>query len=482
MSNTVNNVYVSSTKAAPNAATTSQTTSKATSSNKAVSKLSASEKRSLEKKTGVTINTDADLIVAKTKLLASKEKDTVTITGTSSTTALISGDKETVDTLNRLLADIESIEATRDDCPGLDFCNLDGAGLLAKKALAAFLESARAFADKLNQVKQWLENGLSHLVNSDFLDAWLRCTSYLSKKGMEGIRQLNKVSKVVNALDDPAVLLTYAGIITDTANASMLGDPKTYLTENLKTKKSSLSLSDMIDLCTKLNVNLKNVMNPFDSISASSDTLLARTNAMIVDSKNFGSVMGNKAPSKTVAQASRVRTTRTVTTTTTVTEDINLDSTADEKRAMAILAEAVNIQNEDAPEITYEQVAMSQQVEKDIAIKNTHLLSTCASTEATVANADYQESYIQLGLVAAQTNSTIPPQEITELTEQQSLVYAQLAGYVVADTTEEIDNTTSILTMEDFQCQLMGTSQLQKSSNVTDVYLNLYDNISYGYA
>ena len=428
---------------------TQQTVS--TSSVREVAKLSPSEKANLEKRSGINIENDVDLMQAKTMMLSKNKKDTLTVVGTDQSKALITGDDASVREINKLIAEIDAIEATRDDCPDwLGNCpTLPGLGI--KKALLALLEDARRFADKLNQLKKYMED---KLVNSDYLDAWLRCATYVSKKGLEGVRQLNKVGKVLETLQDQETWAAYVSILADTSDiASTISDPSAYLRNNLKSK-SGLSLTGLIKACQDLKVNPSNLLNPFDSIprnGSQTKSLFGDFEVFVAEESSYNDLMGNKSNSNRT-RGSNV-----------YSDDFGVYAlTNEEKQRGTVLAQLMGVEENN--------IAMNQRASVGIANKET-IVGNDIDEITTVA-------VVGVGLNSSNLQGNDDYLKATyEYNKSQAMIAAINQGQPVT-----VSDSDKIYNNAFYQTQVAKAVKTPSSPNITTQYTNTYSNIMVGYA
>jgi hypothetical protein len=192
-------LFITTTSAAPNLSATTQETTVSVGSTKQVSKLSDAEKAKLEASTGLDINSDVALQKAKDRVLANSKSRKIDLAG-SKEESLFSADEDTATEIDIIAKKIESIEASRDDCPEWSGSCPSLPGLSGLKLRLSNLLDLQKYEDRLNAMIAGAKAGL--LVAGGQISAWLRCPTYLAQQGLRGVRTLSKVGAFVSGLKE----------------------------------------------------------------------------------------------------------------------------------------------------------------------------------------------------------------------------------------------------------------------------------------
>lgn len=196
--NSNSKLFVSTTKPPPNLAPDTQE-SDPEQSVKEVAKLSKTKKKQLEQGSGVSIDSDKSLEVAKKHILAGSTAKSVTVTG-GDNPIFSSGDPGVDSELGIIQEKIMAIETSRDDCPdwGIDGCHLPSLPGLGKlKGKLAYLQ------DKVSGAANWAKAQGEALLGKLPLDKFksmIKCVTHLTKKGIAGVAQVSKYGHLASGV------------------------------------------------------------------------------------------------------------------------------------------------------------------------------------------------------------------------------------------------------------------------------------------
>lgn len=294
-------LFISTTTPPPNLSPSTQEFT-STNSVKKVSKLSEADKKKLEARTGITIDSDEALQTAKDRVLANSRSQSVTIAGSEDdSNAIFTGDDDTVNQIEALTEKIDAIEANKSDCP--DWMNSCPTlpGLDALKDKLAMLTGLVKYESVFDAAKDAVRRGLYTV---EALEAWIKCPAYLAQKGLQGIRTLNKIGSFVSGLDNTNYQKVFMEAVNDAGmNTVVFTDPKGAVRTSIGKSNSSsqLSSSDLSDLFNAIkngDVSFKPsaLLSPFSDGKSSGQSTSGRT-YYFTDIAYMGEIVGDDGTS-----------------------------------------------------------------------------------------------------------------------------------------------------------------------------------------
>jgi hypothetical protein len=231
-------VFITPTTPPPNLANKTQSTVEGSAATGEYTKYTQEELAQMHEASGQPIINDETLAIAQQKILANSKHNEVALADSSPTSgALITGDDATVDEINKLAATIEAIETSRDACPDWLNCILDN-GLLNK--LKDKLKRLLGMLNFLDKLKNALAGGAGALA------ALLACPTHVAKKGLAGLRAMNKLGSTVSGMrngDMSAVFLE--SIAASGSSGSTLTDPRAFMLDGGRSSHDRITITSL---------------------------------------------------------------------------------------------------------------------------------------------------------------------------------------------------------------------------------------------